>query len=51
MIKVYKQGITRIIPENEQQKYENFGYRKVKETHKPEPMVIKDDQKAATTKK
>lgn len=51
MIKVYKQGITRIIPEKELQKYENFGYRKVEEAHKPEPMVIKDDQKTAKTTK
>lgn len=51
MIKVYKQGITRVIPEKEEQKYLNFGYRKVDETHEPEPMVIKEDQKAAKTTK
>lgn len=45
MIKIYKQGITRIIPEKELQKYENFGYKQVKETHKPEPMVIEKETK------
>jgi len=54
MIKVYKQGITRIIPERDLQKYENFGYQKVDEKHKPEPMVIEepkgDDAKGDKTK-
>lgn len=45
MIKIYKQGITRIIPEKELQKYENFGYQQVAEKHNPEPMVIEKETK------
>lgn len=52
MLKVRKDGITKFIPENEYQKYKDWGYVKLEEKlHKPEPMVIKEEEPKTKTKK
>lgn len=43
MVKVTKEGITKFVSERDLQDYLNMGF--VQDTHKPEPMVIKDEPK------
>jgi len=50
MIKMTKDGITKYVPENEIQKYEEWGFKR--KSHKPEPMILpKEAQKTKDTQK